>query len=267
MPDILRRVHAHMPYQLLPGYLPVILEKKLNPEIYFSHYVLNELDKNKCVQIARTLQDAGLKVTFHAPFMDLRPGALDDQIQKTSLDRIRQVFDLIPYFQPLKIVCHPSHDHRYYVSCDDLWLENSAKFWKQLIPAARDGGAIIALENVYEREPQILRRLFETLNSDQVCFCFDTGHFNVFARAPLKTWLDQLGPYIGHLHLHDNFGQFDEHLPVNTATFPFAQFFQELKDLKVHPTVTLEAHKPEHLWQSAANLQIMSLWDDADQEI
>ena len=158
MLQIIRKVHVHMPYHLLPQYLPMVLEKKLNPEIYFSHISLQSLDKNQCAETARTLRNAGLKVTFHAPFMDLRPGALDDGIRRASLDRIGQVFDLIPIFHPLKIVCHPSFDQRYYVSCDDLWLENSVRFWRQLIPQAEDGGAIIALENVYEREPGILRR-------------------------------------------------------------------------------------------------------------
>lgn len=264
MHDILRKVHAHMPYRLLPRYLPMILEKKLNLEIYFSHYVLQSLDQQKCSEEASMLRDAGLKVTFHAPFMDLRPGALDDTIRQASLDRIRQAFDLIPYFQPLKIVCHPSFDDRYYVTCDDLWLENSVNFWRQLIPLVKDTGTIIALENVYEKEPDILRRLLEMLASDQVCFCFDTGHFNVFSHAPLKTWMEQMGRYIGHLHLHDNFGKFDEHLPVGSATFPFEQFFMALKDLKARPTITLEAHAQEHLWQSAANLQKMSLFDDGD---
>lgn len=264
MHDILRKVHAHMPYRLLPRYLPMILEKKLNLEIYFSHYVLQSLDQQKCSEEASMLRDAGLKVTFHAPFMDLRPGALDGTIRQASLDRIRQAFDLIPYFQPLKIVCHPSFDDRYYVTCDDLWLENSVNFWRQLIPLVKDTGTIIALENVYEKEPDILRRLLEMLASDQVCFCFDTGHFNVFSHTPLKTWMEQMGRYIGHLHLHDNFGKFDEHLPVGSATFPFDQFFMALKDLKVRPTVTLEAHAQEHLWQSAANLQKMSLFDDGD---
>jgi sugar phosphate isomerase/epimerase len=264
MPDILRRVHAHMPYHLLSRYLPMVLERKLNLEIYFSHYALQLLDKNECSQTARRLKDAGLKVTFHAPFVDLRPGALDDQIRKTSLDRINQVFDLTPYFQPLKIVCHPSFDDRYYVDCDDLWLENSVNFWRQLIPAAKDAGTIIALENVYEKEPNILRRLLEALASEQVCFCFDTGHFNVFSYTPLKTWVEQLGRYIGHLHLHDNFGKFDEHLPVGAATFPFDQLFAALKALKVKPTVTLEAHSQEHLWQTLANLQKMALLDSLD---
>jgi len=261
MPDVIRKVHIHMPYPFLRQHLPMVLEKKLNPEIYFSHLALQSLDRNECAETARRLGDAGLKVTFHAPFMDLRPGALDDKIRRASLDRIRQVFDLIPVFQPLKIVCHPSFDQRYYVSCEHLWLENSVIFWRQLMAQAEDGGTVIALENVYEREPGILRRLLETLNSDQVCFCFDTGHFNVFARAPLEDWMAQMGRFIGHLHLHDNFGKFDEHLPVGNATFPFDRFFAALKDLGVRPTITLEAHAQEHLWQSLANLQEKSYLD------
>ena len=259
--DIFRSVHAHMPYHLLPQYLPMILEKKLNLEIYFSHYSLESLDKDKCIKIAQTLREAGSKVTFHAPFIDLRPGALDESIRKISLDRIRQVFDLAPYFQPLKIVCHPSFDDRYYVGCDDLWLENSVQFWRALLGPAKEVGTIIALENVYEKDPHILRRLFEALASDEVCFCFDTGHFNVFSHAPLNVWMEQMGAYIGHLHLHDNFGKFDEHLPVGAATFPFERLFPALRELKLRPTVTLEAHAPDHLWQSVANLQKLSLWD------
>ena len=181
MQNVLKRIHAHMPYHLLPTYLEMIVQNKLNLEIYFSHYVLQNMDKKKCAEAAKILADTGLKVTFHAPFMDLRPAALDDKIRQTSLDRIKQVFDLVPYFHPLKIVCHPSFDERYYVSCDDLWLENSVKTWTPLIALARDTGTMIALENVYEKEPNIIVRLFELLSSDHICFCFDTGHFNVFS--------------------------------------------------------------------------------------
>lgn len=264
MQDIIKKVHAHMPYHLLPQYLPMILTQKLNLEIYFSHHVLRSLDQNECRQTAAKLKDAGLKVTFHGPFVDLRPGALDERIRQVSMERIRQAFDLAPIFQPLKIVCHPSFDERYYVSCDDLWLENSARFWGELIEVAKASNTIVALENVYEKEPDILRRLFEMISCDHLCFCFDTGHYNVFARTPLKTWMDQMGRYIGHLHLHDNFGRLDEHLPVGAATFPFNELFDALKALKVKPTYTLEAHSQEHLWQSLANVQKMQLLERLD---
>ncbi|MEN6353799.1 MAG: hypothetical protein ABFD02_10125, partial [Bacteroidales bacterium] len=106
MQDILKKVHVHMPFGLLDQYQETILQKKMNLEIYFSHDVLNKLDIAQCRQTAKLLTDSGIKVTFHAPFMDLRPGALDDKIRRASIDRLKQVFDLIPYFHPLKIVCH-----------------------------------------------------------------------------------------------------------------------------------------------------------------
>jgi sugar phosphate isomerase/epimerase len=209
---------------------------------------------------AKIIADAGLKVTFHAPFMDLRPGALDDKIRQTSIDRIKQVFDLAPYFQPLKIVCHPSFDERYYVNCDDLWLESSVKTWTELIALAKAAKTIIALENVYEKDPQVLRRLFDALSSDNICFCFDTGHFNVFSYTPLKIWTQELGKYLGHLHLHDNRGKADEHLPVGSGTFPFFELFQTLRSIRTKPTMTLEAHGEDKLWESLNNIKSMNLF-------
>jgi sugar phosphate isomerase/epimerase len=193
--------------------------------------------------------------------MDLRPGALDDKIRQTSLDRIKQVFDLAPYFQPLRIVCHPSFDDRYYVDCDDLWLESSIKTWTELIALVENTKTVIALENVYEKDPHILRRLFEALSSDRICFCLDTGHFNVFSHTPLKIWLQELGKYLGQLHLHDNHGLTDEHLPVGNGKFPFDELFQSLKKNKIHPIITLEAHAQDDLWQSLENIKSMALLD------
>ncbi len=263
MQDILEKVHIHMPFDLLPCYQEMIIQKKMNLEIYFSHGVLNTLDIARCRNTAKLLIDFGIKITFHAPFMDLRPGALDDKIRNASVDRLRQVFDLVPYFHPLKIVCHPSFDRLYYVSCDEEWLNASTKTWLTLISMIdQEAKTKIALENVYEWEPSILRRLFENLDSERICFCFDTGHFNVFARTKLKVWLDELGKYLGHLHLHDNYGEKDEHLPVGNGTFPFQELFQTLREIKAEPTITLEAHAEAHLWQSLENIDKMRLFAD-----
>jgi sugar phosphate isomerase/epimerase len=259
MQDIIKRVHAHMPFDLLPEYLEFILKEKLNPEIYFSSFALNKLDMSECRKTAEALTAAGIKVTFHAPFMDLRPGAQDEKIRQASIDRIKQVFDVAPLFKPLRIVCHPSFDNRYYISCDEEWLAKSAATWKEFILLASEINTVIALENVYETEPSILRRLFEKLDSQRICFCFDAGHFNVFSRAPLNVWLQELGQYLGQLHLHDNHGKFDEHLPVGNGNFPFYELFQILREIKADPVITLEAHAQADLWQSLANIKRMGI--------
>ena len=55
MQDIVSKVHAHMPFHLLAKYLEMVLQRKLNLEIYFSHYALQNLDKTKCMETAKFL--------------------------------------------------------------------------------------------------------------------------------------------------------------------------------------------------------------------
>jgi sugar phosphate isomerase/epimerase len=259
MQDIISKVHVHMPFHLFPEYKEMILQNRLNLEIYFNHAVLQSMNKKRCRETARIIADAGLKINFHAPFMDLRPGAFDDKIRQASIDRIKQALDLASYFHPLKIVCHASFDEDYYVNSDDLWLDYSVKTWKELAARAKDNNTVIALENIYEKNPYILRRLFEALSSDSLCFCFDTGHFNVYSYEPLSVWLRELGKYLGHMHLHDNFGRTDEHLPVGSGTFPFNELSQYLRRRKAMPSFTLEAHNQDALWQSLSNIKNMEL--------
>ena len=104
MQDVLKKVHAHMPYHLLPTYLEMIVQQKLNLEIYFSHYVLQNLDKKKCAEEAKILAQNGLKVTFHAPFIDLSPGSVDEKIREVTSFRFKQILDLVPSFSPRAIL-------------------------------------------------------------------------------------------------------------------------------------------------------------------
>ena len=82
-----------------------------------------------------------------------------------------------------------------------------------------------------------------------------------FLMTPLKIWLQELGKYLGHLHLHDNHGKTDEHLPVGCGTFPFAELFQTLRAIGAKPTMTLEAHNQDALWESLNNIKSMKLLD------
>jgi sugar phosphate isomerase/epimerase len=191
--------------------------------------------------------------------MDLRPGALDPKIRRVTTDRLRQVFDLAPDFRPRAIVCHPSFDGRYYVSTEALWLENSIATWRPFLTLAAAMDTLIALENVYEKDPRLLKELLCSLRSPHICFCFDTGHFNAFAESPLEDWISRLGPLTGQLHLHDNHGITDEHLPPGEGNFPFHELLHKLREMGRKPIITLEAHSETHFRQSLKNIKAMKL--------
>jgi sugar phosphate isomerase/epimerase len=263
MQDILKKIHFHLPFHLLRDkYLPLVLREGIQPEISFSHETLDRFHADDYRQVAEKILDAGLTTTIHAPFMDLRPGALDRKVRQATRERLQQVFDLAPLFRPRSIVCHPSFDGRYYVSTEDLWLENSIATWKPLAAAAEQMGAFIALENVYETHPEILKKLLCSFQSQHIRFCFDTGHFNAFAEAPLDEWIGQLGPLTGQLHLHDNHGVTDEHLPPGEGNFPFRDLLEKLWRMGCKPIITIEAHSEVHLRQSLINIDAMKLLEN-----
>lgn len=263
MKDILQRVQVNMPFRMLVDrYLPMVLKEEINPEIGFDCFALDEYGERDFLNVADTLRDRGLTITFHAPFFDLRPGAIDKRIRNVTIDRLKQVFDLVPYFEPRTVVCHASFDSRYYVANEDLWLENSTETWKEFISVVAGMDTTIVLENVYENDPLMLQRLLGSFNhSDRIGACFDTGHFNAFSTTSLDSWMDSLGSYIVEVHLHDNSGIMDEHAPVGDGTFPFHRLFESLREKEIHPIITFEPHTEENLWLTLQNIKKMRLLD------
>jgi sugar phosphate isomerase/epimerase len=260
MRDILKKIQAHVPFRLLTTeHIHIIIEEGINPEISFNHNDLDNMKKAVAMETAKRLIDAGLSITFHAPFMDLRPGAVDPRIRQVSIDRMQQVFDLAPYFHPLTIVCHPSFDEKYYVSSRQAWLENSIETWGRFLKQAEGIETVIVLENVYEPGPEMIKKILEAFNSPRLRFCFDAGHFNVFSRAPLEVWMEEMASYLVQLHVHDNSGTADDHLPVGEGNFPFAGFFAMLRERNLSPVITLEAHSANNLWQTVQNIKKMNL--------
>jgi len=263
MQDILKKVQIHVPFRLLrEKLLNWVIDRQIHPEIGFNHLDLERYGLADFRGVAERLVDAGLPVTFHAPFMDLRPGAIDPAIRRATAERLRRVFELIPWFGPRAIVCHPSFDARYYVSAEKQWIDNSVETWQGLLGYVRGTETFIALENVYERGPEQIRLLLDALDSPQVRFCFDTGHAHAFGEAPTREWMKVLGARLGEIHIHDNNGTADEHLPVGEGTFAFPELLAIIREGERKPILTIESHSEENLRRSLENLGTMKLLEN-----
>jgi sugar phosphate isomerase/epimerase len=244
--------HIHVPYSRIEEYSDFIREKRLDLEIYFGSGVLDSVSPDEIRGLSKIL-DYRPSLSFHGPFMDLSPAAVDSKVRKATTERFLHVLDIAEVLGPKTIVFHSGYEKWKYALDVGLWLEKSLLTWRPLNDRASAMGVKIAIENIFEDEPSNLRLLMEHMDSDNFGICFDTGHCNLFSTVPLTDWLEALNPHIAELHLHDNDGSADQHLPMGEGTFDFTEFFGLLaRNDCVH---TIEAHTPEHVLRSMEYLR------------
>lgn len=243
-------LHINVPYAMLLQRIDFVLKHRFRPEIYVSGEDLDGCDEAEAGRLAETLHREGLECTLHGPFMDLSPGGVDRKVKEVTFGRLSRTIDLAALFKPRAIVFHPGYEKWKFDGNVDLWLENSLSTWVPLVKKSRAFNLTVAIENVFEESPDSLRRLLQAIASPHFRFCFDTGHHHVFSKSPLPVWMEALGEYLVEVHLHDNFGEMDDHLPMGEGSFNFRELFGLFSQNQLHPICTLEPHEEAHLWRS-----------------
>ncbi len=255
LPDPLR---AHLPWSRLDEFLPLLLKLHLTPEIAFTAVDLDTLDPSRVTKLASRLADSDMLPTVHAPFFDLNPGTPDSLIRQVTLQRLLQTCQVADQINAHLVVVHPGFDHWRYPGSADLWLEFARPFFLELLAKTAGSEVRLAIENIFETTPHILDKLVTSVASPRFGHCLDVGHCHLFGQSSLEIWLTTIAPRLLHVHLHDNHGSADEHLPVGDGQIDFRAFFSSLSQVSPLPSITLEAHHPDDLTKSLHRLR--SLW-------
>ena len=253
-------IHATVPYTMLetpeaPGLLSA---NGVGPEIYLSGETLDTLTQDRAEQTAEALRAAGVRsVTFHAPFEEIWPGARDEEARGLAVRRLRQAVALAPVFRPLGIVVHGGYYGWLYDFDADKWFGHALRTFDAVVNSAEEAGVDIFLENVFDEVPDHLLRLRTALGSKRVGFCFDAGHATLFSPLPAHRWLETFGKDLRELHLHDNRGQRDDHLPIGEGSINFRGILNAAMEAGASPILTLEPHRRPHFTRGLAALRAL----------
>lgn len=253
-------LHAHIPLPFLEEKLAVLIENGVSPEVYFNFGSLHQFTSSKIAPLAEMIKGHKLEVTIHGPFFDLSPGAVDPGFRKLTADRMILALARARPFAPKNVIFHSGYDPLRFQEHQKAWLKNSRRTWNDLLPLTKElPDTWILIENIFERNPSTLVELLDSLPSPPFGFCLDTGHFQVFSEVPLEEWTGALGGFLREVHIHDNHGVSDEHLPPGRGLFNFDALFSEISSLG-HPVVgTVEAHSENDLVESVSWLR--KRWD------
>ncbi|MBI3378713.1 MAG: sugar phosphate isomerase/epimerase [Nitrospirae bacterium] len=242
----------HIPYHKIEEHLSFIRREKLNLELYIESNALDSISREDILHLKDQL-DYNPSLSIHAPFMDLSPGAVDSKVRAVTMERFFHVMNIAEDLKVKAVVFHSGYEKWKYALNIGLWLEQSLLTWRPLVKKAEEIGAKIAIENIFEDEPENLRLLMEKMGNNSFGICFDSGHFKLFSKVSLEDWLGHLKPYIIELHLHDNNKTSDQHLPIGEGTFDFSKLFSAMKGKDL--IYTLEAHNPEDAKKSMERLK------------
>lgn len=180
--------------------------------------------------------ESGRVRSLHGAFIDLNPASGDPAFKQLSRQRSHESCALARDLGASHVVLHGSCFPFLRGPFLDNHVAQCADFYAEI---AGEYGLTICIENALDLDPTPLRALMERSSGANVGVCLDIGHAS-YSRAPLEKWFDELHDHICYLHLSDNTGLFDDHLPLGDGCIDWALADRLWRQLGREMPITLE---------------------------
>lgn len=213
-------------------------------EIFLTKPHFDWRDPDYVNAVRSAIHEIGLSVCgIHAPWM---PGAdiasLDIQERQNSVLEVKKAADVLQMLggKDSVLVIHPGAALKQ-DDDTDARITRSHESLLEISQYCKPKKIQVALENPprYELcgEPDKLLALYRSLAQADIKACFDSGHANIAGGLDLWRLTPQEKIYI---HLHDNDGVNDSHLPPGKGNLEWNAFFELLREDRFRGIVTLE---------------------------
>ncbi len=229
------------PISKLEERLDFLKKNAFNVEVRMADvpYII-DLDLERLSLIKKRIETEGLKVFTHGPFFGLDIASMDRNIYEYTEHSLLRGLEITHALGANVMVIHSGFLPFFSRGGRRHWFSNWSRRMKPVVERALELGVRVALENSWEDRPELIEHLIELVDEDGLYVCIDTGHLNVFSRLSIDHWWKRLGKRVIALHLHDNDGLSDDHLPPGRGTFNFERLGELLSDCSELPFLDLE---------------------------
>lgn len=209
-----------------------------HPEAHYS------LVSENIKEISRTIERHDLGIVCHLPTF-VSPADLTDSIRRASVTEMKRSLSVAADLGAEKVVLHPPM-----IGGMGAYVPEKAKgyaydFLSEMANQSETLGVIICLENMMPRngfgvEPDEIETILKTFPSFR--FTLDTGHANLNenSKGCLRELVERFGDRIGHVHLSDNRGVYDDHISLGAGNVDFKRLAHDLVSVGYDGTATFE---------------------------
>jgi sugar phosphate isomerase/epimerase len=220
-----------------------------------SHYDPVEFKRYR-ENIKRIQEELPASFTLHAPITDINLGSINRRIRQASIDDVKAALEFALEIGGSAVAVHASPGilampgGRWSQDTESPAVQDELIHQEQLLlEALRELAGFapeipICLENlVYPHElyrsPREMRELLEKVGCPNVQATLDVGHAVVSGWDPVRFVHDNFET-IRHVHLHDNHGFVDEHLPLGQGTIDYLHVIKALQQHSYEGVITFE---------------------------
>jgi sugar phosphate isomerase/epimerase len=196
-------------------------------------------------------------VTMHGPFLDMAPGSPDQRVNELVASRYRHAIDIGEELGAKIIVFHANFIAA--ILTEDYrtgWHQRNLIFWEPIAEYAAAHNITVAVENMWEFDPDIITYLLKTLDHPNLRACLDVGHAHLFSRVPFEEWLATVEPWLVHTHLNNNDGKLDIHRALPDGVINYNLLLEDLRSLPQPPSMTLEMDKVPDMLASLPHFEL-----------
>ncbi len=214
-------------------------------------------------EIRSALAHHGLGLVCHLPTF-LYLADLTPRIRKASLLEMQDALHAAAALRPLKAVLHPAYIGGLGSLVMDRSMELAMESLETLVAEADRLSLPLCIENMFPKypgwiEPEDFIPVFERFPSLKLTL--DIGHANIGSKKGdrILAFIEAFGHRIGHVHVSDNLGKADDHLPVGAGAVDFAKTIRALKKAGYEDTFTLEIFSSDRRYLGVSRDRLAAL--------
>lgn len=182
-------------------------------------------------EIKDALSTSDIDIRVHAPLNDINIASINPRIREVSIEEVKKTIQMASMIDAEVVTVHPGLYSPLSHSLDSV-LKISKESLKEVKKTAEEFSVTLAVENLPEMwitfcsEPEEIEELVKDVG---LALCLDIGH--AYIAEALEDFFElDLNPI--NVHLHDNHGKEDVHLPLGQGDIDLKRVLEALSDYK-----------------------------------
>jgi len=214
------------------------VEFSLEEPMVTPEFLLKNMQK-----IRKTMEKYNLFATVHGP-INTELGSNFEDIRTDWIKFTKKLIRISSMFYVKKYNLHTRYQSVGEIGNDleKIFLKNFVSSMNEITEFSKKYGIKIVTENGNRagfKDAKNIKYIVD--RSKDLGFCIDLGHaFVLGGMKSIEIFFKLLGNRIEHVHMHDNHGNFDEHLPIGKGKIDYPHVVEMLKKIGYDGTITFE---------------------------